>query len=300
MQQELESNIWDNELLDFDFDLQELEFACDSSISDMTATSSINSEEASHSYGNTELVSTVSVSVNAVKQVRGARERRPVCKTKTTKKVKKLTADVFNNNGKAPNISRRAPSTTLCAFPTFDKCDSLVYFPIAMTKHFNSGDFPAIRQLFSSHVHKNCEVSSHGMPSLTSANFINLFELTNDFHPDSVMCVHTTKVVENSIRSDLFMKFTDNKLIYESAVRNIKDPTFAPMFAHRRSDNWRRKVDKEADKSEEERQRLHAITSSDSDFVVYANLSFTLDFDYRTRKVVKMNLDFRLSNINLV
>lgn len=298
----LSESTWESDLLDFDFDFPELENLSDSSISYTTGSPfhDSTSDEASHSSGDLSSSSKLLLIPSRGGLTSGTKERRAVCKTKSSKKVKKITADVFNNNGKAPNMSRRAQGSVLCAFPTFDKCDSLVFFPISMTKHLNSGDFPAVRKLFSTHAHKNCDVSFHGMPApLSTTNFVRLFEIINEFHPDSVMCVHTTKVVDNTIRSDLFMKFTDNKLIYESAARNIKDPLFADMFAHRRSENWEKKVAKETKKSEEERQRLLAITGSDDDFVVYANLSLVLNFDYMTRKVVKMNYDFELTSLNV-
>lgn len=59
-----------------------------------------------------------------------------------------------------PNMSRRLPyNNVIVAFPSFDKCDSLVYFPTTFTKHLNNGDMSALGKLFVSHLDKNCDIA---------------------------------------------------------------------------------------------------------------------------------------------
>lgn len=202
-----------------------------------------------------------------------------------------LLEEIAQNASKAPNLSRKFRDLKLYAFPSFDKCDSLVFFPSTMSRHLNSGDFSGLTNLMNQHLHKNClvRISPHSNIRLNAPMFIKLFEVMNDAHPDSVMCVHTTKVVDNAIGAKMYFKFTDSQVINNSMARTVTDSMFNPMFARRRSSRFQDNMDMSS-KTEQERQALTAIVDSDVDLVVYGKIDLKLSFDDASKKVV--GIDF--------
>jgi hypothetical protein len=184
------------------------------------------------------------------------------------------------NPNKAPNLSRKLRGLKLYAFPSFDKCDSLVFFPNSMSRYLNSGDYYSLGQLMASHLHRNCAVriSPNGNPRISALMFIKMFEVMNEAHPDSVLCVHTTKVIENSIHARMYFKFTDSQVINASMANRTTGDMFQSMFALPRSDRFRDNMNFTA-KTSEERVAITQIVDSNVDLVVYGKVDFRLCFD---------------------
>jgi len=198
----------------------------------------------------------------------------------------------------APNMSRRIKDLTFYSFPNFNKCDALLYFPSTMARHLNTGDFPSLLELLNTHLHKNCSVHllSGRTTSLNPGQFVNLFELANEFYPDSVMCMHSTKVVDNEIRAKLYFKFTDNKAIYESLIRRITGTAFAPHFLPIRSLQMKEAFNVH-NMSEEGMSSLCTLLDSDCDVVVYGSVDLHLSFDETTKRVMDVKFISELSSV---
>lgn len=211
----------------------------------------------------------------------------------TVTPISATTKDVLFGKVYKPNMTRRPKSNVLYAFPSFDKCDSLLYFPTSMTRHLNSGDFPSLTKLINSHMERNCEINmSHCKNTrVNPRSFIQLFVLMNDIQPDRIMCVHNTRVVENHIHATLYMKFTDSRFIYESVLKTIKDPLINEMMCGKnRSENLQEKINT-APRSDEERQRYAALLQSDIDLLIYVKLEMDITFDDVTKRII--GLDFK-------
>lgn len=178
----------------------------------------------------------------------------------------------------------------LYAFPSFDKCDSLLFFPQSMSRHLNSGDYRSLVRLMNAHLHRDCDVRllSNGMFNLPPPMFVKMLELMNVAHPDSMLCVHTTKVVENEIAAKMYFKFTDSQTINQSLARTVSNDPLIPLFIQSRSDRFKESLNLE-DKTEQERQQLNAIVDSEVDLIVYGRIDFKLRFD-SSKKVV--GIDF--------
>jgi hypothetical protein len=191
-----------------------------------------------------------------------------------------IAIEEATNPNRAPNLSRKFRDLKLYAFPSFDKCDSLVFFPSSMSRHLNSGNYQGLCQLMSAHLHKNCSVriSPKGNARISAPMFVKMFEIMNDAHPDSVLCVHTTKVIDNAIHARMYFKFTDCPVINNSLAHTISDATFKPMFARQRSDRFKDNMNLTF-KTEAEKEALNAIVDSDVDLVVYGKADFRLCFD---------------------
>lgn len=205
---------------------------------------------------------------------------------------------ITSNLVTAPNMSRRVRDLTLYAFPKFNKCDSLLYFPSTMAQHLNSGDFSSLSELLSAHLHKNCSVQlvSGRNVSLTPPMFVGLFELCNELYPDSIMCMHSTKVVDNEIRSNLHFKFTDNKIIYESFVRKISGTDYASLFSKQRSEHivqcFKANLIVEKDL-----QTICMLMDTEPEVVVYGRVELRLLFDETTKRVMDVKFISTLTSV---
>mmetsp|Transcript_30256 Transcript_30256/g.60229 ORF Transcript_30256/g.60229 Transcript_30256/m.60229 type:complete len:331 (+) Transcript_30256:70-1062(+) len=181
---------------------------------------------------------------------------------------------------RAPNLSRKFRGLKLYAFPTFDKCDSLVFFPSSMSRHLNCGDFKSLNRLMISHLHRDCSVciSPHGNYRISAAMFAKMFEVMNDAHPDSVLCVHTTKVIDNTINARMYFKFTDSQIINRSVANCVADEPLSTIMAQPRSDRFKDNMNLDT-KTEAEKAELNAIVDSEVDLIVYGKVDFKLVFD---------------------
>jgi len=178
----------------------------------------------------------------------------------------------------------------LYAFPSFDKCDSLLFFPQTMSRYLNCGDYRSLVRLMNAHLHRECSVrlNANNLFTLPPPMFVKLLELMNVAHPDSMMCVHATKVVENEIGAKMYFKFTDSQVINQSLARTVSNDPLYPVFIQSRSDRFKESLYLE-DKTEQEKQQLNAIVDSQVDLIVYGRIDFKLRFD-ASKKVV--GIDF--------
>jgi hypothetical protein len=204
-------------------------------------------------------------------------------------------------------LRRQKQTAALYVFPSFDKCDSLLYFPYSFTRHINSSDFTALYKLMNSHLDKNCSINMGSCDNiehvLNMKAFVKLFEFMDQFQPDRIMCVHTTKVVENRILSAIYMKFTDVKSIVESALetgkKNIptKDFPIPGGCGLSRDDHLKMKV-ADSKKPAEEQQRLCAMVEQYSDLVINLRIDLTITIDEISKKVTDLRFDKELLSMH--
>jgi len=64
----------------------------------------------------------------------------------------------ITNTSTTKCTTKKRKFMALCPFPSFHKCNALLYFPSAMARHLNCGDLPSLSELFATHFHKNCAV----------------------------------------------------------------------------------------------------------------------------------------------
>lgn len=213
-------------------------------------------------------------------------------------KRKSYTSSLFmsTHSHKAPNMSRRVPQASLCAFPTYDKCDSLVFLPVAMARFLNSADMKGLQTLLSSHQHKQNFVMNYKGLHLALRTFVHFQEILSQVCPDQIMCVHDTKVIGNTIRASLFSKYTDNKMIFEALAPIYKD-VFPLMFSTpSRAERWKNKLQNSLI-PEGDRQGLAELAGDGVDLVVYANMDWVITFDYHTRKVTNFEYSYYLVTV---
>lgn len=189
---------------------------------------------------------------------------------------------------RAPNMSRKNQGATLYPFPSFDKCDSLLFFPSTFASCLNSGDFVSLSKLLKSRVDNSCDINVAGRP-LTVDMVVKVHEIMNELHPDSMICVHTTKVVGNEIRTLLYFKYTDSTTIRKSLMRTCADPDYVDMCSPRGDPN---KLSAFLDtKPEQERAVLSHMLEHQDEVLVYGRAYMTMTFDDFTKKVTGLHME---------
>jgi hypothetical protein len=188
-------------------------------------------------------------------------------------------------------------------FPSFDKCDSLLYFPYSFTRHINSSDFTALYKLMNSHLDRNCSINMGSCDNkdhvLNMKSFVKLFEFMDQFQPDRIMCVHTTKVVENQIISAIYMKFTDIKCIVDSAMASAtaKDVPMPGGCGMSRDEHLKLKV-AESKKPADEQQRLCAMVERHTDLVINLRIDLVITIDDCSKKVTELSFEKELLSMH--
>jgi len=207
---------------------------------------------------------------------------------KSTKKVS--AAEVVSR--------QQPPKIPLVAFPQFDKCDSLVYFPHSYSRHLNCGDVTATSALLYTHADKDCQVKcvcgteTYFYPVKQLRMVLNM---SNDLGPDRIMCVHTTKVVDNQIRSVIYMKLTDSQSLYSAVCGNAEDP--AQRQLAKRSNRFQQFLTQPG-LNAEVKQGVEEHAKADDDVLLYMRMDFVLTFDDRTRKITFIESDVQLTSIH--
>lgn len=192
-----------------------------------------------------------------------------------------------------PNMSRRTRDTMLYAFPSFDRCDSLLFFPSTLARHLNSGDIPALAKLVSDHIGKNCNIrSSKPSPhTMDVKTMIRKCEIVEELHPDHITCIHSTQVEGNQIKGMGFMKFTCSRAISQHMLKKIQGTDFSGIFKCSWDDDIRPSVEQQTTWPEEDKQKMLQVIDAGADFIVHAKMQITITLDDSTRKIKSLVFD---------
>lgn len=218
---------------------------------------------------------------------------------KVVRKAKVIPIEVtmaIANRG--PNMSRKNGGTRLYPFPSFDKCDSLLFFPTTFTSCLNSGDFVSLMKLLKSRVNKDCEISIAGQ-RMDIDLCVGAFEMSNEVHPDTICCVHSTKVVGNEIRSFMYFKYTENKALRRAMEKSTRDTSMLDLCPTPRAntevlDNFL------LTKSAEESFLLSALVATAEEIVVYGTSTLTLTFEDYTKKITHLDMKCEYTSFSAV
>ena len=203
-------------------------------------------------------------------------------------------------SGGKPNISRRRVSNALYTFPSYDKCDSLLFMPSTFIAHINCGDMEAALKLISARFVPDCEIRMHIFSSrslkLNVQSLIKMHQILNDTQPDRFMCVHSTKVDGNKIRVSVYMKGTDCKVVHDSVVQSVTDPLLRPLINMGHQDMIKMKIDS-CQCTDEQHASMYRLMEAEVDLVVYVSLEMVFTFDDHSRKVTDLDVSGRVTSI---
>lgn len=237
----------------------------------------------------------------SVRKKLGVKSKRVYPKRNYPEKRGMSVKEALAAGGSMPNMSRRPPTNVLVAFPTFDRCDSLLFFPTSFARLLNTADTEGLVRLLSTHMHKECQINAifGSRDRLCVKGLVTYTDIANEIEPDRIMCVHSTKVVENQIRSTVYMKQTDSQPLYNMMSNTLRGSGMDFSSIIRRSDRFSL-YDKDSTLSSEAVQQLMYHASLEEDLVLYLRCEFVLTFDDVTKKVVAMDVVGRLTSAHPV
>jgi len=203
-------------------------------------------------------------------------------------------------------LRRRSTGSTsgefkLYAFPTFDKCDSLLFFPTTFAAICNSGDIPALSRLMHSRAAKDCKVNVNviSKKDMSVKSYIKMQELVIELHPDIILCVHTTRVEGNQIRASSVLKFTASKALYTAMSRLKNTAVSSPYFSVDRIEGLKHIIRVE-DIPPDEKVHFHSLIDTDLDLVIHKKTEMVLTFDDTTKKLTRLSVICRLTGIDVI
>lgn len=188
------------------------------------------------------------------------------------------------------------------AFPSFNVSDTMLFLPSAMAAFVNSADSNSLAKLLLSHFDKECEVKISLLQGhvINTRRFLKFYAIMADLRPDFIMCVHSSKMVDNQLCASIYVKFTDCKIIYDSVARSVTDPVFRTMFnpqhAHRL--NYQAKINRML--SAEQEDGLAKLVHDDEDVLVYVHLDMKLTIDDTSKKVTHYEVEGHVTSIQPV
>lgn len=184
------------------------------------------------------------------------------------------------------------------AFPTYSPSDALLFLPTALASHLNSADVSSVTRLLMSHLDRDCAVRLNLFQdeAITTKRFIQFNHIMIDLHPDSIMCVHNTRVIDNQLHASMYVKFTDCKAIYDSVVSTVTDPLFRTLFG---TDRTKSGLHERAinDASGEVKKERSALVSSDENLSVYVRLDMVLTIDEVSRKITMFGMQGQITSM---
>jgi len=203
-----------------------------------------------------------------------------------------------------PNMSRRRPTNVLVAFPVFDKCDSLLYFPSTMVKYFNSVDMESAAKLLNKYIDKNCAISfnTNVYDGLSPRIYREMMVTAAELEPDRIMCVHSTKVVENQIKATIYIKVTDLQSLHSRLPSNFAGFTeadSAKLGLHPDRSQRFQLYATGPSTSEQALLDLQSQALQDADIEMYMRLDYVMTIDEYRRKIVKIDHMYSLTSVRV-
>eukprot|EP00598_Pedospumella_elongata_P006564 CAMPEP_0184973404 /NCGR_PEP_ID=MMETSP1098-20130426/5201_1 /TAXON_ID=89044 /ORGANISM="Spumella elongata, Strain CCAP 955/1" /LENGTH=304 /DNA_ID=CAMNT_0027495857 /DNA_START=95 /DNA_END=1009 /DNA_ORIENTATION=- len=175
----------------------------------------------------------------------------------------------------------------MCPFPVFDKSDAMLYLPSTMAKLANSGDIEKFTTLLRTHSDKNAKVILCNKTNLEMpvSKFLELVELVDDLYPDSMNCMHSTKVINNKIVAVMYYKYTDAPEIYEHTESMVTDPLFRTFFVGSRKEIVQRALQLH-EKSETLQKDINMLIDMQEELQMYGKSDLVMTFDAVSKKIM--------------
>eukprot|EP01032_Pedospumella_encystans_P009792 gene9792-11499_t len=247
-----------------------------------------------------------SIVAEAISARKVVKSRKSVASKTGFRKGMTIVQALGNSSGQQPNMSRRRPTSVIVAFPAFDKCDSLLYFPTTLIRFFNTTDMDAASKLMNKYFDKDCKVKVQGKNAceISTQSYQQVVTMGNEIGPDRIMCVHSTKVIENQILSSIYVKFTDIQPLYTilAQTSNILFNGEGVLSSGLYPDRVRRfqHFATELSRCEQVAQDLIAYSLREEDVLMYMRIDFTLTIDDMTRKILHFTHAYEITSVHIV
>lgn len=218
-------------------------------------------------------------SLRANQQIKQKKRRIP-CKSASAKPIKKILP--------------AAQPMKLLAFPSFDKSDAMVYFPSTFARLQNSGDCDKLREIFQAYCTRDCRVEFMAAPhsfSVPVTIFLQLLVANDTMYPDGVLCMRSTKVVENQIVAELYFKHYDLPEAHQ--YRGLMSSNLCDQYkwlvnGEQRTALLIRNMRLDT-KTEFSRNQAIRMIESQERLEMYGKVNFNITFNPYSKKVTKVD-----------
>lgn len=207
--------------------------------------------------------------------------------TKKRKSCKSTTSKLIH---KAAPVT---PSLKWSSFPSFDRSDAMVYFPSTFARLRNSGDCKTLCKIFKAYCTKDCRVEFLTAPhswSVPVSIFMQLLVADDSIHPDGVVCMRSTKVVDNQIIAELYYKHVDVPEAHQyrdfSAAHVDKEYRWM-ITGQQRTPMLIRNLRLDIRTEHAKKQAIRLIESQEN-LELYGKLDLSFTFDAHSKKVTQV------------
>jgi hypothetical protein len=211
-------------------------------------------------------------------------------KRSASKSIKKVSSQTSLSTDKLVVINKPVMDNKLYAFPSFDKSNSLIYFASTYARLLNSGEVDELARVIRSYCLRDCPVKLHETLVVSLLQYVELLSVANIFHPDSVCCMHSTKVEGNKIKSVLYFKYSDVPEMYVYADTVVTDPQYKWVYVGPRREIIRRNLELDRRKPEVQ-AKIYALLNQQEVVQVYGKVLLSLTFDQYTKKIVHVEYE---------
>jgi hypothetical protein len=130
--------------------------------------------------------------------------------------------------------------------------------------------------------------------------FLKLLELNDDLHPDSIYCVHRTKVVGNDeIHSTMYFKYTDNVQLRHALERKFPNPRMYTACTGPRGDPEQRAQYLSDLPVDEKVSTLHSLAFAE-EVMMYGTCYVTITIDEYTKKITALKMKREYTSFRVV
>jgi hypothetical protein len=248
------------------------DFSCDLDFIDQPTTSPV-----------AESVSTEQIKQNPGNQKKNIKKRTKKSNTeKIGSKISTVRTDLVPTNGQSPASGH----LRWRSFPSFDKSDATIYFASSFARLMNSGDEVGLSKLITSHCAKDLTVNltKDGFFAPVS-QYIDMLSISSALQPDSVMCMNSTKVVDNKIFAVLLQKYTDVAEMYRVSNCIVTDSKYKPLFVGERKFIFSRRFSLDK-RDTSKRQLILDFLDRNVDLQIYNRIDVVLTLHEHTKKII--------------
>lgn len=213
----------------------------------------------------------------------------------TSRTIKKCTTTNLVVS-KAPTAPTEETVYKLYAFPEFDKSDALLYLPSTYARLCNSGDMDELTRLMKAYCQRDCTVILGPSLSIDIGFYLDLLRQADVIQADSMMCMHSTKVVGNQIQAVLYHKHTDTPEMHKYMSAVVTRPEFKYYFVGQRTEILRRNL-RLWSLTKQKRDEVLAVLALEEEVQIYGKLNLIINFDPRTKKFVDLHHKFCYTSV---
>jgi hypothetical protein len=155
--------------------------------------------------------------------------------------------------------------------------------------------------LVNTHQHKDCIVDfCMGQDFKLSAQAMTqVLYLFEDLEPDRIMCVHSTKVVENKIKSTIYMKLTDCQQLYSYKTKELKESVFGSMCMEDRISRFSL-YSRIGSSTESARQQMQLLSHTNDDLLMYLACEMVLTVDDFSNKIAHIHFTVKMTSVHTI